>query len=97
MEPNFRPDPAEVAKILDALADPVRMEMVRRLRSADTDQGCAALYDDLPKSTASYHFSVLRNSGLIEQYDAGGRRFNRLRLDAIGRVTPGLLEAIYGT
>ena len=82
-------------RVLQALADPVRLEMVRRLRAADEDLGCGALYDDLPKSTASYHFGVLRNSGLIEQYDVRGRRLNRLLASEVDELAPGLLDAVF--
>jgi len=68
--------------------------MVRRLRDAGTDQACAALYDDLPKSTASYHFATLRACGLIEQHTAGGRRLNRLRAHELDRLAPGLLDIV---
>lgn len=81
--------------VLHALADPVRVEIVRRLRAAGDEQGCGALYDDLPKSTASYHFRVLRESGVIEQYDRGGRRLNRLLEQEVEGLAPGLLEAVF--
>lgn len=81
--------------MLQALADPVRAEIVRRLRAAGEEQGCGVLYDDLPKSTASYHFRVLRESGVIEQYDRGGRRLNRLREQELQALAPGLLEAVF--
>jgi DNA-binding transcriptional ArsR family regulator len=84
----------EVRAVLQALADEVRLEMVGRLAAADEDLVCAALYDDLPRSTASYHFQILRTSGVIEQYDAGGRRYNRLRRPELEQLAPGLLDAV---
>lgn len=83
--------------VLHALADPVRVEIVRRLRAAGDEQACGALYDDLPRSTASYHFRVLRESGVIEQYDRGGRRLNRLLDQDLQALAPGLLDAIFAS
>ncbi|MFW0789462.1 ArsR/SmtB family transcription factor [Gordonia sp. CPCC 205333] len=97
LEPPIRHDPEWVAKVLRALSDPVRLEMVRRLRDGGPDQGCSDLYDNLPKSTASYHFSILRSCGLIEQHDVAGRRLNSLRDDFVEQFAPGLLDAVYGS
>jgi DNA-binding transcriptional ArsR family regulator len=95
-EPDVSAIRSNVLPVLQALADPVRLEMVHRLRTAGQDQGCGALYDELPKSTASYHFRILRESGLIDQYDRNGRRINHLRENEIERVAPGLLNAVFG-
>ncbi|GAB17448.1 putative ArsR family transcriptional regulator [Gordonia effusa NBRC 100432] len=97
LEPVSRPDPEWVAKVLQALSDPVRLEMVRRLRDGGPNQGCSDLYDNLPKSTASYHFSILRSCGLIEQHDVAGRRLNTLCDDFVEQSAPGLLAAVYGS
>ena len=59
--------------VLQALADPVRLEMVRRLAAAELALPCGALYENVAKSTASYHFAMLRESGLVEQYVEGNR------------------------
>jgi DNA-binding transcriptional ArsR family regulator len=87
----------DVLAVLQALADPVRAEMVRRLRSAGEDQSCGVLHDDLPRSTASYHFRILRESGVIDQYDRSGRRLNRLREEYVQDLAPGLLDAVFAT
>ncbi|GMA25682.1 transcriptional regulator [Luteimicrobium album] len=94
MEPSGRVS-REILAVLQALADPVRVEMVRRLRSAGESQSCGVLHDDLPRSTASYHFRVLRESGVIEQYDRSGRRLNRLREQHVQELAPGLLDAVF--
>ena len=52
--------------VLAALADPVRLEMVRRLAAADGPAVCATLYDGIGKSTASHHFKILREAGVID-------------------------------
>lgn|SRR5690348_12911245 len=84
-----------VQDVLQAIADPVRLEMVRRLAaSASLMQPCNALYDDIGKSTASHHFKVLRESGLTERLIVDGQAHQRLRLDEVGERYPGLLDTV---
>lgn len=88
---------ADVPVLLAALADPVRLEMVRRLALApDRTAACHTLYDDIGKSTASHHFKVLRESGLTERIYLDGALHQRLRLDAVGERFPGLLDSVVG-
>ena len=80
--------------VLEALSDPVRLEMVRRLERADAPIACADLYDSVSKSTASHHFKVLREAGIIDQEMRGRTRHNTLRRDHLERHYPGLLELV---
>jgi hypothetical protein len=43
--------------------EPVRLEMVRRLKNAGVPLKCSVLYDGINKSTAIHHFNVLREAG----------------------------------
>ncbi len=81
-------------QLLAALADPVRLEMVRRLKNAGGSMPCVALYDGINKSTAAHHFKILREAGLIERLVVDGHTHQLLRVDAVARATPGLLDAI---
>ena len=84
-----------VQDVLQAIADPVRLEMERRLAAApDLTVRCSALYDDIGKSTASHHFKVLRESGLTERLSVDGQPHQRLRLSAVGERYPGLLDTV---
>ncbi len=83
-----------VRKILHALADDTRLEMVRRLDEADTDLSCGALYDGLAKSTASYHFALLRAAGVLTQYVQAGQKLNHLEHEAVEQIAPGVLGAV---
>lgn len=78
---------------LKALADPVRREIVR-LASARDELPCNAFTSKIPKSTMSYHWRVLRESGLIRQTTAGTQRLNTLRREEFAARFPGLLEAV---
>lgn len=87
-----------VQTVLHALADPVRLEMVRRLAaSADGTQPCGALYDQISRSTASHHFSVLVDAGLTRRVLLDGARGHALRRDDVETALPGLLRAVVGT
>lgn len=85
---------ADLQSVLSALADPVRLEMVRRLHNADDTLSCAQLYDTVTKATASHHFKILRAAGLVERRAVGqGARYG-LRSDAVEAAYPGLLPAV---
>jgi DNA-binding transcriptional ArsR family regulator len=87
----------ELTGVLHALADPVRLEIVRAL-AADGGCECRCGAFDLPvtKSTGTHHFRVLRESGVIEQRAEGTALVNRLRRDALEQRFPGLLDSVLG-
>ena len=81
-------------EVLEALSDPVRLEMVRRMASAGEPVACSELYDSVSKSTASHHFKVLRESGLTERLTIGGQTHQRLRLADLEDAFPGVVSSI---
>jgi DNA-binding transcriptional ArsR family regulator len=83
-----------VQDLLAALADPVRLEMVRRLSAAEEPIACQRLYDGVSKSTASHHFKILREAGITERVVIGGQTHQRLRSDEVDAAYPGMLGAI---
>jgi DNA-binding transcriptional ArsR family regulator len=86
--------PADVPLLtaLDALADPVRMQLVRELGvSEDWTRTCGSFDVPVRKAAISHHFSVLRAAGLVEQRDIGPKRVNRLRRTEFDARFPGLL------
>ena len=80
--------------VLEALSDPVRLEMVRRMAAAGAPVACADLYESVSKSTASHHFKVLRESGMTERLTIGGQTHQRLRLDDLEASFPGVVSSI---
>ncbi|MFI6814788.1 ArsR/SmtB family transcription factor [Nonomuraea sp. NPDC050328] len=90
------PDLADVTlqQVLEALVDPVRRLIVTALHAAETDVACGAI--DLPvgKSTATHHFHVLREAGLIRQHYRGTSRLNTLRREEFEAAFPGLLDLV---
>ncbi|MDX3802196.1 helix-turn-helix domain-containing protein [Streptomyces sp. AK04-3B] len=90
-------DPGEVSVVsaLSALADPVRIQLVRELAgSADWARSCGGFDVPVGKAALSHHFSVLRGAGLVEQRDEGPRRTNRLRREEFDACFPGLLDLV---
>lgn len=88
------PPVAALPIVLAALQDPVRLEMVRRLHNAEDAVRCAALYEVINKSTATHHFKVLREAGVIERLMIDGQTHQRLRTDDLDRALPGLLDSV---
>jgi predicted transcriptional regulator len=80
--------------VLEALSDPVRLEMVRRMADEGGPVACARLYDSVSKSTASHHFKVLREAGLTERLTLGGQTHQRLRTDDLEDSFPGVVSSI---
>ncbi|MEU5010919.1 ArsR family transcriptional regulator [Streptomyces sp. NPDC021749] len=90
-------DPEEVSLLaaLSALADPVRLQLVRELAdSADWTRSCGSFDVPVGKAALSHHFSVLRGAGLVEQRDEGPKRVNRLRRAEFDARFPGLLDLV---
>ncbi|MFC4374716.1 ArsR/SmtB family transcription factor [Nocardia halotolerans] len=85
---------AALPAVLGALHDPVRLEMVRRLSNSETPLRCCALYDAINKSTATHHFKILREAGIIERLTQEGQTYQRLRAAELDRAVPGLLSAV---
>ncbi|WEO93534.1 ArsR family transcriptional regulator [Streptomyces sp. FXJ1.172] len=90
-------DPRDVSVLtaLSAVADPVRLTLIRELAgSADWTRSCGSFDVPVGKAALSHHFSVLRDAGLVEQRDEGPRRVNRLRREEFEARFPGLLDLL---
>lgn len=87
-------DELEFTRVMAALSDPVRLEIVARLAGTGSGGELACTTFKLPvsKSTQSGHFRMLRESGVIRQRDEGTRRLNSLRRDDLDARFPGLLD-----
>ncbi|MFG6447298.1 ArsR/SmtB family transcription factor [Roseateles sp. BYS180W] len=82
-----------LARVLYALSDPVRLSLVQSLATKG-EQACGALNLTVAKSTASHHFRVLREAGVIRMRPEGTQFINSLRKDDLDRRFPGLLDAV---
>jgi DNA-binding transcriptional ArsR family regulator len=87
-------DEIELVDVLSALADPVRLELLHILNEANGAMACGEIPLPVGKSTASHHFKVLREAGLVRAHHEGTRRFYTLRRDDLDARFPGLLDAL---
>ena len=98
MHVKQEPDSAELdgLAILQALADPVRLEIVQQLAGcgAGGELGCGAIEIPVTKSTASHHFKTLLAAGLIAERGEGTRKYLHLRRDELDQRFPGLLDSV---
>lgn len=89
-----RLDDVALSAALHALADPCRLAIVRRLASGGELSCSAAACHDVPKSTLSNHFKILRAAGLIRTRTAGRDHLSTLRSDEFEARFPGLLAIV---
>ncbi len=90
------PEPAamRLESVLQALGDPVRLQIVRQLKDCPDPKACGSFGLPVGKSTASHHFKVLREAGVIRQRIDGRERLSELRSDELEQRFPGLLGSI---
>lgn len=84
----------KLIKVLAALADPVRLEIVRTIAAAKQPLACNAILSKVPKSTASHHWKVLREAGVIRQTRHGTSKLNIVRVHDLEETFPGLMASI---
>jgi DNA-binding transcriptional ArsR family regulator len=100
VEPPVEPalDDVTIDVMLSALADPVRLTLVRALDAAE-DWTCGsdvlkAAGMSIGRSTLSHHLKVMREAGLVRTRVQGTRRLLTLRQDDLERRFPGLLAML---
>ncbi|MHC2185865.1 ArsR/SmtB family transcription factor [Rathayibacter agropyri] len=87
------PAELEVGRVLAALADDIRREVLRRIGS-DGPLFCGDLDLGVGKSTMSHHFTVLREAGLLHTEVVGNHRRITRRDAVIDGRFPGLLASV---
>src|SRR3954453_18983839 len=85
----------ELATVLHALSDPVRLRIVRDLADSGACN-CGAFAVPVAKSTLSHHLRVLRGGGLPLPDPGGTQRRVSLRRGDVDSRFPGLLDAVLG-
>jgi ArsR family transcriptional regulator len=87
----------QLAWVLKALADPVRLRLVSLIAGAPTGEICAC---DLPallersQPTVSHHLSQLVRAGLLDREQRGKWAWFRLRTDRLAAVRAALGEGL---
>jgi DNA-binding transcriptional ArsR family regulator len=87
----------DLVEVLDALGDPVRLEIVSAL-GRDRERSCGDFHATagVSLSTLSHHLRVLREAGITNTRLDGKHRFISLRADDLERRFPGVIAAILG-
>jgi DNA-binding transcriptional ArsR family regulator len=99
IEVSCEPDLAsvDIASLLQALSDPVRLTIVRQLDEAGSDGlTCGQLDVPVGKSTCSHHLKVLLHAGVTAEREEGTRKHVRLRRDELDARFPGVVGSVLG-
>ena len=83
----------DVLTVLQALSDPVRLEIVRQL-AAQTECMCGQLSLPVAKSTLSHHLKTLARAGITAEREQGTSKYLCLRGPELEQRFPGLLESV---
>ncbi|TDV53580.1 ArsR/SmtB family transcription factor [Actinophytocola oryzae] len=85
----------QIEAVLQALADPVRLRIVRELARIGCDGvACGAIDLPVTKSTRTHHLRILREAGVIHVRPVGTSRITTLRRDDLDALYPGLMNGI---
>jgi DNA-binding transcriptional ArsR family regulator len=87
----------DVLTVLQALSDPVRLEMVRQLAACEDGTAglmCGQFALTVSKSTGSHHLKTLHNAGVTAERAQGVCKYIRLRREELDARFPGLLESV---
>jgi DNA-binding transcriptional ArsR family regulator len=91
-------DDVSVASVLHALADPMRLAIVRELLKVQGGMNCTQttckLKIPMAKSTCSQHYRILREAGIIASERKGVELSSRVRMQELDERFPGLLQTI---
>jgi DNA-binding transcriptional ArsR family regulator len=79
--------------VLFALSDPTRLQIVEAI-ARQPEVNCCEIQLTLSKSTASRHFRVLREAGVIRMEPYGVMCRNSLRRAELDELFPGLLDSV---
>jgi DNA-binding transcriptional ArsR family regulator len=82
--------------VVQALADPVRLAIVRQLAGCIRDQEmrCGEVTIPVSKSTATHHFKILQAAGIVGERSEGRCKFLHLRREELDAAFPGLLDSV---
>ena len=93
--PTVTVEASELAEVLRALADPVRLRLVSIIGTAESGEVCAC---DLPvlvdrtQPTVSHHLSLLVRAGVLEREQRGKWAWFRLRPERLAAVGDALVN-----
>lgn len=91
--PHPKADEIELVSVLSALGHPLRLQAVKVLADAD-ECICGEIIPEVPKSTMTTHWRVLRESGVTWERPEGRKIALRLRREDLDARFPGLLDSV---
>ena len=86
---------ARSADPFEALGDPTRRDLLRRLADGDRSVGELAATLPISRPAVSRHLRVLKDAGLVDEVPRGTRRIYHLREEGIEAVRA-YLEQVWG-
>ncbi|XVV03148.1 ArsR/SmtB family transcription factor [Actinosynnema sp. CA-248983] len=93
--PHPERDEIRIEAVLHALADPIRLHIVRELAQTDEGLSCGVQLDlGISASTLTHHVRTLREAGVVRVQPRGTARISSLRRDDLDALYPGLLNGI---
>lgn len=96
MRSSLHPTKSQISlpNVLFALSDPTRLRIVKAIGEHE-NMNCCDIKLDISKSTASRHFRVLREAGIIRMEPQGVVCINSLRRQELNELFPGLLDSVF--
>ena len=82
-----------LSTVLDAMADDTRLNILRQLAFSG-EKACGTFGIEVPKSTLSHHFRVLRLAGVVSVRREGKELINSIRREDLEARFPGLLDSV---
>ncbi|MET1075662.1 MAG: helix-turn-helix domain-containing protein [Umezawaea sp.] len=87
-------DEIRIETVLQALADPVRLTIVRALADCEAGIACGSIELSISKSTRTHHIRTLREAGVVRVRAEGTSRISTLRRADLDALYPGLLDGV---
>jgi ArsR family transcriptional regulator len=88
-EPMSQPQADQIAPLLKALADPVRLRLMSLVASHEGGEACICDLNpafDLSQPTISHHLKVLHGAGLLDREKRGVWVYYRARTEALANL-----------
>ncbi|MEV0678397.1 helix-turn-helix domain-containing protein [Actinosynnema sp. NPDC050436] len=92
--PHPERDEIRIEAVLHALADPVRLRIVRELALRPDGVSCGLMDLGISASTLTHHVRTLREAGVVFVTPRGTSRISSLRREDLDALYPGLLNGV---
>ncbi|MFD7656257.1 ArsR/SmtB family transcription factor [Actinosynnema sp. NPDC059797] len=92
--PHPEREEIRIEAVLHALADPVRLHIVRELAAHQEGLSCGGLDLGITASTLTHHLRTLREAGVVRVQPRGTSRISTLRRADLDALYPGLLDGV---